>query len=80
MDILDSFFDILLKPPQPLMGLFFMTYFHRARGAMAPLAPWIHYCLGLAVKLMAKYYISIKFRPSASVGCGQFRLAQTNLV
>ena len=23
MDILDIFFDILLKPPQPLMGLFF---------------------------------------------------------
>ena len=23
MDILDIFLDILLKPPQPLMGLFF---------------------------------------------------------
>ena len=25
MDILDIFLDILLKPPQPLMGLFFYT-------------------------------------------------------
>ena len=25
----------------PLVAIFFMTYFHRARGAMAP---WIHYC------------------------------------
>ena len=24
MDILDNFLDILLKPPQPLMGLFFI--------------------------------------------------------
>ena len=24
MDILDIFLDILLKPPQPLMGLFFL--------------------------------------------------------
>ena len=26
MDILDIFLDILLKPPQPLMGLFFLVY------------------------------------------------------
>ena len=26
MDILDIFLDILLKPPQPLMGLFFFNY------------------------------------------------------
>ena len=25
MDILDILLDILLKPPQPLMGLFFMN-------------------------------------------------------
>ena len=25
MDILDIFWDILLKPPQPLMGLFFLV-------------------------------------------------------
>ena len=26
MDILDFFLDILLKPPQPLMGLFFFPH------------------------------------------------------
>ena len=26
MDILDIFLDILLKPPQPLMGLFFKDW------------------------------------------------------
>ena len=26
MDILDIFLDILLKPPQPLMGLFFLVF------------------------------------------------------
>ena len=26
MDILDIFLDILLKPPQPLMGLFFTDF------------------------------------------------------
>ena len=26
MDILDIFLDILLKPPQPLMGLFFFRF------------------------------------------------------
>ena len=25
MDIMDIFLDILLKPPQPLMGLFFIV-------------------------------------------------------
>ena len=28
MDILDIFLDILLKPPQPLMGLFFSYNIH----------------------------------------------------
>ena len=28
MDILDIFLDILLKPPQPFMGLFFEYFFH----------------------------------------------------
>ena len=27
MDILDIFFDILLKPPQPLMGLFLFSFY-----------------------------------------------------
>ena len=35
MDILDIFLDILLKPPQPLMGLFF--YFAESPTPKSPL-------------------------------------------
>ena len=31
MDILDIFLDILLKPPQPLMGLFSLVLVHHER-------------------------------------------------
>ena len=31
----------------PSAAIFFMTYFHRARGDMAPSDPWIRYCISL---------------------------------
>ena len=46
MDILDIFLDILLKPPQPLMGLFCKATF-----IFKPFAPR---CLSHSIKIVAK--------------------------
>ena len=37
----------------PLVAIFFMTYFHRDGGAMAPSPPWIRYCITLHAILTA---------------------------
>ena len=75
MDILDIFLEILLKPPQPLMGLFLLfaktTGFSLLSGARPVYTKWPSCSLYIVIMLPSKQSITVEPCDMLNTGVGK---------
>ena len=86
MDILDIFLDILLKPPQPLIGLFFLDILLKPPqpliGLFLKICCLKNYLLDVTLNSSAGYLQTKKYKKSDFVNTftGRERLIRTRLI